>query len=209
MRQKKRFRCCSSDRRTDPRGGQQKRPQDTGGRQRFGIDDDTTLDTLSAIGSVSVDHGVFSVEINIPESFASEISDEDLEKAVNEKGYKTARRNSDGTVTYVMSKAQHRELMDGIETSLRESMDEMIGSEAYPSFTAIEANDDYTVFRVTTRSAELSINESFSVMAFYVYGGMYGIFNGTPADNIRVEFINADTGEIMNTANSKDMETGG
>lgn len=40
----------------------------------------------------------------------------------------------------------------------------------------------------------------------YMYGGMYHIFNGTEVDNIAVGFINEATGEIINTANSRDME---
>ena len=47
--------------------------------------------------------------------------------------------------------------------------------------------------------------ESFSVLGFYMYGGMYNIFNGTAVDNVSVKFINADTGEVISTTNSKDM----
>ena len=47
-------------------------------------------------------------------------------------------------------------------------------------------------------------------MPLYIYGGMYAIFNGTVDDgsfNIQVDFVNADTGAIIQTANSRDMES--
>ena len=52
---------------------------------------------------------------------------------------------------------------------------------------------------------ELNLAESFSVLAFYMYGGMYNIFNGTEVENIAVDFINEATGQIINSANSSDI----
>ena len=129
----------------------------------------------------------------------------DIDKSVKEKGYKSGTLNSDGSVTYVMNKEQHNELMKGIKESIDNSMAEMIGSENTPNITDVQANDDYTSFTVTTKSTELGLAESFSVMAFYTYGGMYAIFNGETADNIHVDFVNADTGEVISSANSSDM----
>lgn len=42
-------------------------------------------------------------------------------------------------------------------------------------------------------------------MAYYMYGGMYNIFNGTPVENVHVDFVNADSGEIMDSADSSDL----
>ena len=44
-------------------------------------------------------------------------------------------------------------------------------------------------------------NERYDSM----YGGMYNIFNGTEVENIAVDFINESTGQIINSANSRDM----
>lgn len=81
----------------------------------------------------------------------------------------------------------------------------MIGSEDYPNFTDIKVNSNFTEFTVTTKSTELNFKESFSVMEFYVYGGMYNIFTGKKADNIHVDFVNADSGEIISSADSSNM----
>ena len=104
-----------------------------------------------------------------------------------------------------MTKAQHKEMMEELEATFNDAFAEMIGSEDYPNITEITANDNFTKFTIKTKSTELDFAESFSVLIFYMYGGMYNIFNGTPVENIQVDFVNAETGEIINSANSADM----
>lgn len=183
----------------------------TSGHDNSGItepDADTSQDNneaLEALGDVEVDKGLFNVTITIPKDYVEDLTDEDLKSAVNEKGFKEAKRNDDGSITYVMTKAQHKEMMQGIRDGLNQSLDEMIGSEEYPNITKIEHNDNYTDFTITTTSTELGLSESISVLGFYMYGGLYNIYNGTPVDNVHVDFINSNTGENISSADSKDM----
>ena len=179
--------------------------------EQAGTSSDTSQDdegSLEALGGVEVDQGLFNVTLAIPEYYAKDITDEDLENAVNEKGFKEAKRNDDGSITYVMTKAQHKELMDDFCDKLDQSLDEMIGSDDYPNITKIEHNDNYTDFTITTKSTELGFSESVAALGFYMYGGLYNIYNGTPVDNVHVDFVNADTGETISSADSKDAGTG-
>ena len=166
---------------------------------------ETMLDEIEAVGDIEVDKDLFSVKLTIPAEFAGETTQEELDAAVKEKGYKSATLNEDGSIKYVMTKKQHAEMMKEIEESLEESLEKMIGSEEYPNFTDIKCSDDYTKFEVITKSSELDISESMSVLGFYMYGGMYNIFNGTTAENVHVDFINADSGEIISSSDSKDQ----
>ena len=152
---------------------------------------------------IDVDKGLLNVEITIPAETAEYYgfnfeSQEEADAYAKEQGFKSATLGDDGSVTIVMSKSQHKKTMEG----------EMIGSEDYPNITAVEHNDNYTSFTVTTKSEELGFNESFSVLAFYIYGGMYNSFNGTPADNIHVDFINEASGEVIDSFDSKNMDDG-
>ena len=104
-----------------------------------------------------------------------------------------------------MSKSQHKKMMEELSDSINTALTDMVGSEDYPNFTDIKANDDFTQFTITTKSEELNLKESVSVMGFYMYGGMYNVFNGTTVDNVHVDFVNADTGEIISSSDSKDM----
>lgn len=157
---------------------------------------------------LEVDKGLFNVEITVPSEYLGEdVTQEALDQEAKEKGYKQVILNEDGSATYVMSKSQHDEAMEELRSTLDEEFAAMVGSEDYPNFTDITHNDEYTKFTVTTTSTELSIMESVSVLVFYMAGGMYNAFNGTPADNINVEFINADSGEVVVNANSSEMGT--
>ena len=168
--------------------------------------EENSLEDLEAIGDVNVDENLFSVELTIPADFMDGSTQEELDATAKEKGFKSITLHEDGSATYVMTKAQHKEMMDEMSISINDSLSEMIGSEDYPNISEIVANDDFTKFTVTTSSTELSLTESFSVLSFYMYGGMYNIFNGTPVDNVQVDFVNADSGEIISSANSADME---
>lgn len=182
-------------------------PKDTQATEQSVSEESTETSTLDSIGAVKVEKELFDVDLTIPSDFVGETTQEELDKVAEEKGYKSVTLNEDGSATYVMTKSQHKDMMQSTSESIEESLNEMIGSEDYPNFTSIEHNDDFTEFTVTTKSTELDMNESFSVMSFYMYGGMYNIFNGTPADNVHVDFVNADSGEIIESSDSDDAGT--
>lgn len=171
--------------------------------------EETSTDDLSQLedlGNVTVDEGIFDVEMTIPASYVGETTQEELDNTAKEYGYKSITLNDDGSATYVMTKKQHEEMMSEMRSTISDALNAMVGSEDYPNFTDIKANDNFTSFTVTTKSTELDMAESLSVLAFYMYGGMYGIFDGTTVDNVSVTFVNADTGKEITTSNSSDME---
>lgn len=164
------------------------------------------MEDLESIGDIEVDKNLFDVVITMPADLVGETTQEELDQQAAESGVHSITLNEDGSATYVMSKEQHKKLLEETRQSIQSSLDEMVGSEDYPNITSIEANDNFTSFTVTTTSTELSLTEAFSVMGFYLYGGVYGIFSGETPDNIHVDFVNADTGEIMESSDSKDLE---
>lgn len=166
--------------------------------------EESTASELEALGEVEVEKELFDVNITVPAEYIEGATQEELDTKAAEIGYKVTL-NEDGSATYVMTKSQHKEMMKGISDSINESLSEMVGSEEYPNITDISTNDDFTEFTVTTKNAEPDLSESFAVMGFYLYGGMYHIFNGTTADNIHVDYVNADSGEVISSADSKDM----
>lgn len=164
-----------------------------------------SLDQLEAIGDIDVDKNLFDVTITVPKDFIGETTQEELDAKAKEKGFKSATLNSDGSVTYVMTKAQHKEMLDEISANINNSLAELVGSDSTPNITDIKANDDFTSFTVTTKNEEPDLAESFMVLSLYMYGGMYAIFSGDEVDNIHVDYVNAASGEIISSADSKDM----
>lgn len=165
---------------------------------------ETTLSDLDALAEVEVEKDLFDVTITLPAEYVGEMTQEELDAAAAEKGYQVTL-NQDGSATYIMTKSQHAEMLHAITEQINESLDAMIGSEDYPNFTDIEANNDFTSFTVTTTSTELDTMESLSVMVFYVYGGMYDVYSGNGVENIHVDFVNADSGAIISSADSSDL----
>ena len=160
---------------------------------------------IATVDSVEVDEGLFDVTLTIPKDYVGDSTQADLDKTCEENGFKSITLNEDGSATYVMTKKQHSKLMEDYRKQINKSLEDLIGSEGYPNFTDIKANDDFTKFTVTTKSTSLDMNESLSVMIFYMSGGMYNVFSGNEVDNISVTFINADSGEVIETANSSEM----
>lgn len=159
----------------------------------------------NALEDIEAEENLLPVELTIPADYVGESTQEELDELAKEKGYESITLNDDGSATYVMTKAQHKEMMKEIEDTLISSFDDMVGSEDYPNFTDITVNSDFTEFTITTTSTEPDMGESFSVLAFYIYGGMYNVFNGTSVDNIHVDFVNEDTGEVIYSCDSSDM----
>ena len=147
-----------------------------------------------------------NVEITVPPDFLEEgTTQETLDETAKEEGIKSITLNDDGSATYIMSKSKHDEMMAGIRESIDESMAEMIDPETYPTFVEVTSNDDYTHFTVKLSSNEVGLSESISVLGFYMLGGLYNAFNGTPVDDVTVSFVNADTGDIIQEAHSSEM----
>ncbi|MDE6016466.1 MAG: hypothetical protein K2H41_12350 [Acetatifactor sp.] len=165
----------------------------------------SATDTSQANPGIKVEKELFDVEITVPADFVGDSTQEDLDKICQEHGYKSITLNDDGSATYVMTKSQHKAAMDEMAASIRSSLEEMANSEDYPDYTSVTVNDDFTSYTVTTKATELGLGDSFVVFGFYLYSGMYAAFDGNEIDNVHVDFVNADTGEIIHSADSSDM----
>lgn len=170
-------------------------------------DENSESDAEEMATAISVDKGLFNVTLHIPADFIDEeTTQEDLDAIAQEEGFKSVTLNEDGSVTYVINKEQHKQLMDEVVSSINDGIADIVRSEDYPDVSSITANDDFTNFTISIDSSEVGLSESMLVLVMYVYGGMYNAYNGTAVDNIHVDFVNADTGEIMESGNSSDME---
>ena len=161
---------------------------------------------IDAIGDLEVDKRLFSVTLTMPKDFVGETTQAELDSIAKERGYKSVTLNADGSATYVMTKAQHKELLETVADSINEGISDIIGSSDYPGIIDIRANSNYTNFTVVTRSVEVNLDDSLVALSLYADGGLYGIVSGNRPANIHIDFVNADSGEIIATANSSGME---
>ena len=168
-------------------------------------DSSTEKDALDFIGDMNVEREIFDVKLTIPKDYVEGETQESLDAKAKEAGWKSATLNADGSVTYEMTKKQHKVMMDELAENINTELNNMCGSEDYPNYVSITASDNFTNFKVVSKSSELGLTESISVLGFYMFGGMYNVFNGTTVDNIHIDFVNEATGEVFNSADSKDM----
>lgn len=160
---------------------------------------------LAAFGDVSVQNGIVFVSINVPKDLVGDdVTQESLDAKAGEN-YTSAKLNEDGSVTYLMTKAQHAAMLDSIRSAVDEGIQEMVTSDDY-NMEKITYNDDLTQYDVTLSTTDVGFADSFGVLALYMYSGMYGIFSGKQPDNVVVNYYDP-SGNLIDTANSKDMES--
>ena len=170
------------------------------GRLEVVIKDPDTNESYQLISS----SGLFNVALTIPAEYVEGTTQKELNKQAKEGTFKSATLNKDGSVTYVMSKSQHKEMLNTLKDSIADELNKIPNSTDYPKVTKVEANDDYTKFTVTTASTELSFEEQFLSVQLYIYGGMYNAFNILSCV-ISVDYVNADSGATIYSGKSSDI----
>lgn len=170
------------------------------GRLEVVIKDPATNESYQLISSSCL----FNVALTIPAEYVEGTTQKELNKQAKEGTFKSATLNKDGSVTYVMSKSQHKEMLNTLKDSIADELNKIPNSTDYPNVTKVEANDDYTKFTVTTASTELSFEEQFLSVQLYIYGGMYNAFNNL-SPVISVDYVNADSGATIYSGKSSDI----
>ncbi len=138
-------------------------------------------------GSVEVDKGLFNVEVTLP---ASMFEGEDIDSAIEEakaEGVKEVIKNEDGSVTYKMSKSDHKKMMNELETSIKESLEEMKTSGDFASIKDITHNKSFSEFTLLVdKEAYENSMDGFAAFGLGISGAYYQLFNGADKDDYKV-----------------------
>lgn len=169
----------------------------------------TSTDQSSDDGEeLKAEKNLLSVEVTLPASLVKD-GEAELDEEAKEAGVKEITKNEDGSITMKMTKEAHKELLGSIKESVDESNEEIIADkENYPSIESITYNDALTEFTVSVDSASFNGLESFVAIAFYMEGNIYQALNAVPEDEINttVNFVDKDSGEVINSADSSSMK---
>lgn len=149
---------------------------------------------------------LLSVEVTIPAVFyeedGEEMTQEKVDQTVSDNGFKSGVLNSDGSVTFSMSKSQHAEFLQSLKDATEETAAGFVdGDDRIESFTKITFNGDLSEFKIYVDSATYTDFDSISALAFYFAGQYYQLFSGVPFENTEViiDFIDKDTNEVITT----------
>lgn len=162
--------------------------------------------------TVEVDEGLLNVTVTLPAGFFEMMgttSEDYVAQMKEDQGdkLKDVKINDDKSVEITMSKKDYNEMMDSLAASIDDSIQKLVDDqETFPNITGVTVNDGYTEFTVTLESGKMSFNDSFSVLNFYIWGGLYQAFAGNNDTPILVNFVDKD-GNLIETADSSQMKS--
>ena len=146
-----------------------------------------------------------NVTVRIPKTYVNVSSQEEADEICKANGYVSVTLESDGSVTFVMSKASHDELVKEFENSAAQGISEIITSGYYENITAVTHNDDYSEFTVKVSGDSVSDTERLCADELVMYGTFYHFYSGNDVDRIKVSFVSDQSGEVLDTAESEDL----
>jgi len=143
--------------------------------------------------SVDVKKGLLNVEVTLP---ASMFEGEDIDTVIadaKKEGVKEVTKNEDGSLTYKMSKAKHKEMMEELKTGILETIEETKNSEDYVSIKDITYNDSFSEFTlVVEKSAYEDSMDGFAAFGLGISGMYYQLYNGVKPDEYKVTIFLKD-----------------
>lgn len=86
---------------------------------------------------VEVEKGLRNVEVTLPASLIGEKDTDELIKEAKAKGVKEVTKNDDGSITYKMSKQEHEKMMQEMEKSVQEYIEETKNDENVSSIKTL------------------------------------------------------------------------
>lgn len=153
-------------------------------------------------GAVEIEKNLLSVEVTVP---ASMIDSDDIDQVIAEAkadGVGEVTKNSDGSLTYKMSKSKHKEMMNEMAAELKSSIEEMTNGEDFSSIKDITPNKTFSEFTmIVDQDVYENSFDGFATLGLGIGGMMYQLFDGVKSDDYKVTIHVKDetTGEEFAT----------
>ncbi|WP_042458965.1 hypothetical protein [Neobacillus dielmonensis] len=136
--------------------------------------------------AVNVDKGLLNVTITLP---ASMFEDQNVDEAVAnaQKEGITAIKNEDGSVTYKMSKSNHKEMMEEMKSNVIQTIEEAKSGKDYQSIKDITYKNNFSEFTmIVDQAAYENSLDGFAALGLGMSGMMVELFNGVKPDDYKV-----------------------
>lgn len=163
---------------------------------------DNGVKTSSSDKGITVDKNIFSVDVTIPASFYEDekLTQEELNIDAAKKGYGKAKLNSDGSVTFRMSKSQHQKAL----ADMKKSLDDYIQETANDSpkiFRQITYNKNMTEFNVSVDKVKFEEDLAAGMIGLGIgmLASFYQMFNGIEIPKTTIKFTDEKTGKVFDT----------
>lgn len=159
-----------------------------------------------------IDESLLTVDVVIPFEFFYNFTEEGEEFdpysfiEETEEGMSVVVDEVNETITITMPKATHNEFLQEMKTTIDEAIAEILSEEDIQTIKSISYNNDLTVFTLEMNVSEVGFIESFLAILFYMYGGMYQMFNGVLSENMDVVVNYVYNGEIIGSGRLSELE---
>lgn len=153
-------------------------------------------------GGIEVDKGLLNVEITLPGEmlFGDETVEELMEEAAEETGVKEVTQNDDGSVTFKMSKQEHKQMLKEMAEQMEETVNDIKTDENFVSIQDITFDKSFSEFTmVVDREAFANSFDGFAALGLGLSGMVYQLFSGEDIDTSEVIIYVEDeaTGEVF------------
>lgn len=154
-------------------------------------------------GSINVEKNLFNVVVTVPAFFFEGEDPEQIKaEAEQEEGIGEVVVNDDGSLTYKMSKAKHRDMVKEFENQLVAYMDEIKNDEEYVSIQDVEANKSFDEFTIVVdKNAYENSFDGFAAFGLGFNSMFYQLFDGVDQNEIKatIHVKDSETNEVFHT----------
>lgn len=157
--------------------------------------------------SVGAEKGLFDVSVTFPAMMFEDTDFETIKKQAEEQGIKSITKNDDGSVTYKMSKADHKKMMDDMKTSTADTLKGYVTDTDLESITDVSFNDDFSQIKISVDKDKYENSmDSFAALGAGFQGMFYQMFDGRKeADvSVKIDFVDNKTGDVLDSTTYPD-----
>lgn len=166
---------------------------------------DNGVKSKSSNEAISVDKNLLDVVITIPASFykGTKITQDSLNADAAKNGTGKATLNSDGSVTFKMSKPEYAKALAEMKKSIDDYIQEAVDNSP-TVFREITYDANMTEFKilVNRKDFEEDLSAGFIGLGIGIFASLYQMFKSGIKDPKSVmRFIDASTGKVLETYN--------
>jgi hypothetical protein len=151
---------------------------------------------------ITVDKNLLSVDVTIPASFyeGTKLNQKELDAETKKSGFGKATINSDGSVTYRMSKGEHKKAVADMKKSVDDYIRETV-NDSPKIFSEVTYNKSISEFTVIVNRAAYEEDFGAAMIGFGVamLSSFYQMFNGTDNPKTEVKIVDKSTGKTFDT----------
>ena len=187
--------CASAKQESSPRPSESSAPEST-----------PTAEALDAVPSVTEEpkpseEPLPDVDIEVParlieltggtaEQFAQQLEKDGTH-------FEHVDLKADGSAAFTLTHDSFEQLLERYRNTIDTGLQGLIEDQgSMINIIDIKADKDYSDFTVTLDNGEFTIMDGFSVIYYYMYGGIYNAFLGNPEKKIAVTFVDKDGNTI-------------